>query len=739
MSNIKHQISNAQSAIGPYRERLLLISILAAFLILAIGFSLGPILEGPDEREHYCFVRELAQTRTLPDPRRHQEEFYQPPLYYALAALMTAPIDDADFDQIEVNPYHLYHNHGEEFISGRDNKNHLIHPASEAFPFTQSGTALAVHLVRLLSVACGVGAVLACYAIFRILWPDRAALRLLALAIVAFWPLVLYMSGTISNDALTMLLASLSLLLALRQMRDGPSWREASLLGVVLGAALLTKASLLLLAIPVGLAVLLDLRRSWCYALLTVALALAVGGWWYVRNWVLYGDPTAMQPMYASWPGLKVEPGQLSFVDGLGRLAFVYQRLWARLGANTIVVAPAIYRFFDVLTIAGLSGAAVKLVRRGQHRGDKPWAQPTTRQMTVLAAFGIILLVATVYYTFTNWAGNQGRFLLPGVAIWTALLAAGLDAWTPWSMRLPVALGLMSAMACIAAGCLFGYFLPTYRPLPAPTEIAHPLALRYDDAAELIGIDPELTRARPGDTIRITLVWRAVEPTRTRLLSYLHSTDPEGHLVRRDSLPATGNLLSTEWQSGQTWAEEYVINIPDDAEEQVAYPLIAGLYDPQSERSLPAVDEGGSQVMPAVGRVAISGPPDPFEPDYRFGEIIGLAKPDVDYQDGAIQVCLRWISLAPATVDYHVFIHLLDAGGSQIAQADFQPKDGLYPTSVWVVGEAIEDCVTLDAPGLPQSGWKAAIGLYDLATGLRLPVIDAGGQALLNDMVLISK
>lgn len=735
MSPINYQLSNVKSDISPQRERLIVILILAAFLILSISFSFGPIFEGPDELEHYRFVRELAETRTLPDPRQHHEEYHQPPLYYALAALIKAPISDADFEQVEVNPYHLYHNHGEQYITGRDNKNHLIHSRAESFPFVQSGTALAVHLVRLLSVTLGVGTLMVCYAIFRLLWPDHPGSRLLALGIVAFWPLVIYMSSVVNNDALTIFLSSLSLLLALRYVCDGPSLLRAMFLGLVLSLALLTKISALLLVIPIGLAVLVNLRSAWRYALLVLLLVLAIAGWWYVRNVLLYGQLSAMD---ISWPELIIQPGQLSFGDGIIRLGFLYERLWARLGANTIAVAPAIYRFFIVLTIGGLSGAVVGLVRWWRQRGEMLWTQPVSRQIAVLGVFAIVLLLATIYHTFTNWAGNQGRFLLPGVAIWAALLAVGLDAWTPRSMRLPVALGFTGLMAAVAAVCLFGYFLPTYRPLPAPAEIAHPLTFRYDDAAELIGIDPELTRARPGETVRITLVWRAIRPTETRLQTYLHSTDPPGRLVRRDSLPATGNLLSTEWLPGQSWAEEYVIPIPADVEEQVAYPLIAGLYDPQAEQALPAIDAGGAQVMPIVGRIAISGPSQTFTPAYRFGESIGLTEPTIVRKSDSIQVCLKWLSMAPASLDYHVFVHLLDAGGGQIAQADFQPRNGLYSTGVWTVGEAIDDCVTLDAPRLPPLGWQVAVGLYDLATFQRLPVVDANGQSLPNGAVLVS-
>jgi hypothetical protein len=93
--------------------------------------------------------------------------------------------------------------------------------------------------------------------------------------------------------------------------------------------------------------------------------------------------------------------------------------------------------------------------------------------------------------------------------------------------------------------------------------------------------------------------------------------------------------------------------------------------------------------------------------------------------------------VVPEALDYQVFIHILDDSSGPIAQADFQPKAGAYPTSVWSPGETIEECIGLDTPDLPPSDWRFAIGLYDLATGQRLPVSDANGQLLSNDMVLV--
>lgn len=48
--------------------RWLVAGIVAAHFLLAIGFSFGPIFEGPDEIEHYRVVRYLVEHRELPHP-----------------------------------------------------------------------------------------------------------------------------------------------------------------------------------------------------------------------------------------------------------------------------------------------------------------------------------------------------------------------------------------------------------------------------------------------------------------------------------------------------------------------------------------------------------------------------------------------------------------------------------------------------------------------------------------------
>lgn len=702
-------------------------AILLAYVVLALGFSLGPIFEGPDEIEHYRYARTLVESRALPDPTGQvRGEYHQAPLYYLLVAPAAVLISGTDFDAIDgrLNPYY-----GARIDRvGSDNKNLYLHRRAEAFPYSESATARAVHLMRLVSVVLGASTLLVSGAIFRLLWPEQPALRVLALALVAFWPQFLYLSSVINNDTLLVFLATVTLYGLLVLLRDGPSRRISVLLGVTLGALLLTKVSAVFVAIPVGVVLLLD-RRMWrCIPLIGV-LVVAVAGWWYVRNAILYGDLTNTQAVLQTWEAEVIRPGELALDIALERVPFAYETVWARFGQGAVPVASGLYRLFDGLLIAAGPGLLLRLLRR-VWRGVI--AGLDARYAVMIGLFATIWIGALFYWSATAWSGNQGRYLLPGIAAWCAMIAFGVTAWLPRRAHWVAAWIGTATFGAVAAICLLVYFLPAYRVSHAPETITYPLAYTFDDTAELIGIDPPQLAAHPGDTVRITLYWRAVQPADRDLLVYLHSVD--SRVVRRDSHPGTGNLLATDWRAGETWAEHYTVEIPASAPQQTVHPLVAGLYDPRSAQPLPAINAAGATVTPLVGSLGISGPATDIAPAYTFGSRIGLEPPQVTRQGDQVAVCVRWGALERVTTDYTVFVHVLDSGVNPLPQIDAPPP---YPTGMWMRGEAVDHCVALAIPGLPGAGWYVALGLYDASTGQRLPVRDASGVMLPDDRVVI--
>jgi hypothetical protein len=61
---------------------------------------------------------------------------------------------------------------------------------------------------------------------------------------------------------------------------------------------------------------------------------------------------------------------------------------------------------------------------------------------------------------------------------------------------------------------------------------------------------------------------------------------------------------------------------------------------------------------------------------------------------------------------------------------DSVPQEGGYPTIWWLPGEVVADRLTLDLPvDAPQGAeYRLIVGLYDPATGERLPVADTGAD-----------
>ena len=219
-----------------------LVLILAAFAALAVTYSIvTPIFEAGDELWHYPFVQSLATGHGLPiqDPNVQtlwEQEGGQPPLYYAISALATFWIDTRDLtDRLWRNPEAKI---GIPLDYG--NKNMVVHTSAEDFPW--HNTALAVHLIRLLSILFSAFTVLFTYLLALEIGAEKT-LAAVAAAIVAFNPMFSFISASVNNDNLAVMLAALALWLLTRLVTRGATTSRFVVLGFVLGLAALSKES----------------------------------------------------------------------------------------------------------------------------------------------------------------------------------------------------------------------------------------------------------------------------------------------------------------------------------------------------------------------------------------------------------------------------------------------------------------------------------------------------------------
>ena len=113
--------------------------------------------------------------------------------------------------------------------------------------------------------------------------------------------------------------------------------------------------------------------------------------------------------------------------------------------------------------------------------------------------------------------------------------------------------------------------------------------------------------------------------------------------------------------------------------------------------------------------------------------------------NNALRLTLYWRALSPMEISYTVFTHLLDAKGQLWAQKDNLPVRGSYPTIDWTTDEVIVDKYDIVIPpDAPPGEYVLEVGLYDVMTGQRLPVLDERGagtdnRVLLSDQIMVSR
>ena len=84
--------------------------------------------------------------------------------------------------------------------------------------------------------------------------------------------------------------------------------------------------------------------------------AVVVAGWWYLRNWQLYGDPTGLNAMLAIAGG-RTAPG--SFAALLAEFQGFLYSFWGVLGGFNVLLRPTwVYALLNLVILLALVGLA---------------------------------------------------------------------------------------------------------------------------------------------------------------------------------------------------------------------------------------------------------------------------------------------------------------------------------------------------------------------------------------------
>jgi hypothetical protein len=608
-----------------FQKNISLLVILLVYLSLACLYSLStPFFEKADEVYHVAYVKHLADGDGFPSTEPHnpaRQEATQSPLYYLLGALLIAGIDTEDMDSLtRLNPHYRPIWDG---IAG-NNRNRYVHTANEVAP--RRGAALAVRLLRCLSIALGSVTVFTTYHIAQATLPDRRWLAAGATAFCAFNPQFLYISGTVNNDVLVAATCALTGLATLRLARaPSPRTQQVATVGLALGASLLSKISALIMIPVVVLAlgyaahrVSRGKRGAWIRLALRwfVVVTLcggAVCGWWFVRNAMLLdGDLTGAAVHIAKWGRRR---RALTLERFLLEVQGLEESYWAVFGLNSIPIERWINLILfavDRLTLLGGLVLAVKQWTRWR------FDRQTRFVLLLVAAWAAGSLASVLYWMYLIKGVNLGRLLYPALSAIAPLMVLGLCQFTPRSWRPIVTLHLGLALCALAIACPLVYILPNYAPPPILTESeVGPLSARLDADLQgqivLLGYTLPQKETWPGDTLAITLYYQAVVPFGIDYTVFVHFVDAQGNIVvQQDTFPGMGRYPTTLWQPGQIIADTFYLTLPEWTPAPSTGILEAGFYDHETQLRLLVVDENGQAVADSVWfhRMPTIAPPD---------------------------------------------------------------------------------------------------------------------------------
>jgi hypothetical protein len=119
--------------------------------------------------------------------------------------------------------------------------------------------------------------------------------------------------------------------------------------------------------------------------------------------------------------------------------------------------------------------------------------------------------------------------------------------------------------------------------------------------------------------------------------------------------------------------------------------------------------------------------------------LLGYDLADTQARPGeAVSLALHWEAIAQPATNYTVFTQLIGPDGLVWGQQDNQPQQGRYPTTAWSIKDRVVDrsdiIVREDAP---EGSYSLLVGMYDVATGERLPAVNEQGHQLSNDAVVL--
>ncbi len=210
----------------------------------------------------------------------------------------------------------------------------------------------------------------------------------------------------------------------------------------------------------------------------------------------------------------------------------------------------------------------------------------------------------------------------------------------------------------------------------------------------------------------------------------LNLANASGEVAQSRREPLSPTWPTSRWGANEVVRGTYTLHV-DPALEPETYSLTLTLADGAT---------GVTTGHPAtLGLVQVEALQPAYPLHVLLGDVILLRGYDLQLPAESLKLTLYWQAQRRMDTSYKVFVHLIDlTTGDIVVQDDAVPRRWTYPTTRWERGEVVEDAITLPLDGVPPGQYRVVVGLYDPATGKRLPAYSADGERYPDDTAPLS-
>jgi len=415
---------------------------LLSIFLIGVGYiAIMPPFEGFDETAHYASIRQIADTGTIPFfgesylPRDVVD--YGGPLAYSTqeppfdlgltyAKFFADPALVARF----VQDYRRPHARPSFVPSDKINWEAQHPPLYYAMLAPVLRLVESAPLVSQILVLRLVSYLLAIAGVFFGLEAIRSAgkfVRPAAETGFAVYPIMLPMFfpefARMGNDSLCLLLAGLTALFLTKEFANERSIAWPIALGVNLALGLLTKAFFIPITFAIGVFLLIRLwqlrdgngRLRLRNGLVTAAIAILIGGGWYLRDYLSYGDFSGSADAIrivaegGIWANLKQHHSLFAFAHAISVMivTWIWAGTWSFVRMSTLLYVPLL-----ALVAVTICGFAVRL-------RSTPLSNPEWLSVLLFVCLFGGLLVHVLDMVELGWGGTGGWYLhllMPWVA-----------------------------------------------------------------------------------------------------------------------------------------------------------------------------------------------------------------------------------------------------------------------------------------------------------------------------------